>query len=115
MNSRLLLFVALLISRVFVTPVWFSLHIEAVKSAAETFEQVRLKKRRSSYIEEDYFQEATLGIEASAIIARRFRLKQTLVHKTAAALVHSFDHFSCSFLTLISANSLFLRNRVLRI
>lgn len=114
MKGRLLIFLALLFSRVFVTPVCFSLHAGQVPNPAETFEQVRLKKRRSTFIEEEYFHEASFGIVSSIVSVKRI-LRMPSIRQWIPTLPLRNNVTSVLSDVTCKITSLFLRNRVLRI
>ncbi|MFL9482691.1 hypothetical protein ACI6Q2_07910 [Chitinophagaceae bacterium LWZ2-11] len=52
MRLRLPILLLLLFSRVFITPVWYSFNTSSVSNHEHVFENIRLKKRRCSYVEE---------------------------------------------------------------
>jgi len=113
MHHRVLLLLFLIFSRVFVAPVWFSIHASKLRSSADTFEQVRLKKRRSSFLEEEQISNFFWITEAEQgnISEQRFFFKTNIVQSfSRLSSFLKFPVFNHSLTYLI-----FLRNRVLRI
>lgn len=117
MKGYLHIFILLLVSQIFVAPVCFGLQINEVKDPSATFEQIRLKKRRSIFIEEAYVFEAAFGIVAVIVTVQRMRLKAGQAQSFLRPFLHFFDLplITYPLLSPAVATSLFLRNRVLRL
>ncbi|MBN9379569.1 MAG: hypothetical protein J0H74_02310 [Chitinophagaceae bacterium] len=114
MKPRIVSFFLLIVFRVFLVPAWFAWHIGEVKDASETFEHIRLKKRRSSYLEENI---SSIGIHLSrtAIATRVQRLLPFCPEITDAPGVCPDENSSSYFFSRHRVLPLYLRNRVLRI
>jgi hypothetical protein len=115
MKYRSLFLILLLIFRVFVLPINFLRHIGEIKNVNQTFEQIRLKKRRSSYQEniEQTYEAVTATSTVSAIVRRifPFRFKKVVLPSLNVFIPFYTDRLSTSALSCCR----YLRNRTLRI
>gem|GEM_PF-3623128 len=112
-KSRYIILILLLISRVFITPVWYCCNIDSVEDPASVFEQIRLHKRRSTYVDN------MLSFEAEIVTTVT---QQQVIKKLIKAFGRLFSSILNSTATtpytvvcLSALFPLFLRNRVLRI
>lgn len=115
MKSRSIFLILLLIFRVFVLPVSFLRHIGEIKNVNETFEQIRLKKRRSSYHENSgQTYEAVSVTSTVTAIARRifpFRFKKLTLPSLSIFIPFYTSRLNASAIDCCR----YLRNRTLRI
>jgi hypothetical protein len=114
MRLRIVSFFVLIIFRVFLVPVWYAWHVPEVKDAVGTFDHIRLKKRRSSYLEEN-----PLSIEvcfSRAAVNSQVQRLLPFYPEIAATPPSCAEENGLSY--LISRDPvlpLYLRNRTLRI
>ena len=115
MKYRSIFLILLLVFRVFVLPMNFLRHIGEIKNVNETFEQIRLKKRRSSYQENaGQTYEAVAVTSTVATIARRifpFRFKKVILPPLSSFIPFYTDRLSGATISCCR----YLRNRALRI
>lgn len=115
MKYRSLFLILLLIFRVFVLPMNFVRYIGEIKNVHEAFEQIRLKKRRSSYQENTgQTYEAVTVTSTVATIARRifpFGFKKIALPSLNIFIPFYTDRLSVATISCCR----YLRNRALRI
>lgn len=114
MRLRIVSFFLLIVFRVFLVPAWYAWHIGEIKDASETFEHIRLKKRRSSHLEEN-IPFAGILLSRTAISTRVQRLLPFCPEITDAPGSCQKEDSSPYLLSRHLVLPLYLRNRVLRI
>jgi hypothetical protein len=119
MKHRPLLLILLLVFRVFVVPVGYALHSDEIANVSDAFEHFRLKKRRSSYLD-DAGHTCEISVFTLIISCAASRKKKAAVRHNDDILT-ALTQWSAPILALffptrfIATGPLYLRNRVLRI
>ncbi|WP_133055395.1 hypothetical protein [Niastella koreensis] len=108
--------ILLMAFRVCVVPVGFARYANELKHSKVTFEQIRVKNRRSSYLEEgDHFSQTLTSASAICVSLKRFLFTAKKKVTPAFSLISALFSFKYHSTLPATPRYLYLLNRAFRI